>query len=117
MNRTHDIIAVRREFRARVWTWAEHIKVRPGRVEVRRMSRKWASCSSRRCVCFAEMLLEQPFTFQEYVIVHELLHLRVPNHGKLFKSLLTAYVPNWRAVSDTRHGRQLGGDEGQFATK
>jgi predicted metal-dependent hydrolase len=34
--------------------------------------------------------------FQDYVIVHELLHLRVPNHGKLFKSLLTAYLPGWR---------------------
>ena len=62
------------------------------------MSRKWASCSSHRCVCFAEMLLEQPFAFQEYVIVHELLHLRVPNHGKLFKSLLSAYLPQWKAT-------------------
>jgi hypothetical protein len=86
----------RREFRNRVTTWAGRISVEPMQIQVRRMSRKWASCSSRRCVCFAETLLEQPIAFQEYVIVHELLHLRVPNHGKLFKSLLTAYLPYWR---------------------
>ncbi|MHB8147497.1 MAG: M48 metallopeptidase family protein [Vulcanimicrobiaceae bacterium] len=83
----------RQDFRNRVRAWAGRIKVHPAQIQVRRMSRKWASCSSRRCVCFAETLLEQPFSFQEYVIVHELLHLRVPNHGKLFKSLLTVYLP------------------------
>jgi predicted metal-dependent hydrolase len=30
------------------------------------------------------------------VIVHELLHLRVPNHGKLFKALMSVHVKNWR---------------------
>jgi hypothetical protein len=89
-------MAIRREFRNRVKAWAVRIKVEPARIEVRRMSRKWASCSSRRCVCFAQMLLEEPVTFQDYVIVHELIHLRVPNHGKLFKSLLTAYLPHWK---------------------
>ncbi len=94
--RTLTSTDARREFRNRVITWAGRINVEPMRIQVRRMSRKWASCSSRRCVCFAETLLEQSIAFQEYVIVHELLHLRVPNHGKLFKSLLTAYLPYWR---------------------
>jgi hypothetical protein len=34
--------------------------------------------------------------FQDFVIAHELLHLRVPNHGKVFKALMTAHVPRWR---------------------
>jgi predicted metal-dependent hydrolase len=37
--------------------------------------------------------------FRDYVVVHELLHLRVPNHGKLFKSLLSLHVPAWRRVA------------------
>lgn len=36
--------------------------------------------------------------FQDYVIVHELLHLRLPTHGKLFKALMTTYVPKWREL-------------------
>ena len=31
----------------------------------------------------------------EYVIVHELIHLLAPNHGKVFKSFLFAYLPDW----------------------
>ena len=42
-------------------------------------------------------MLEEPGAFREVVIVHELLHLLVPNHGKLFKSLMNAYVPDWQA--------------------
>ena len=33
--------------------------------------------------------------FCDYVIVHELLHMKVPNHGKLFKSLMFAFLPDW----------------------
>jgi hypothetical protein len=36
------------------------------------------------------------------VIVHELLHLLVPNHGKLFKSLMTAYLPDWERQVGSR---------------
>lgn len=60
------------------------------------MTRKWGSCSTAGNVTLAADLAEQPTGFQDFVIVHELLHLRVPNHGKLFKALMTAYVPDWR---------------------
>lgn len=94
----HDSQTARDTFHARVRAWAERMKVRPARVEIRKMTRKWASCSSKRRVLFAEALLDQPSRFQDYVIVHELLHLRVPNHGRLFKSLMSAYLPEWRAA-------------------
>lgn len=44
----------------------------------------------------ASDLADQEHAFQDYVVAHELLHLRVPTHGRLFKSLLSAHVPNWR---------------------
>ena len=39
------------------------------------------------------------------MIVHELLHLSIPNHGKLFKSLMNAYLPDWEARAKGRLGR------------
>ncbi len=78
-----------------VWRWASTIGVEPGRIQIQRMTTKWASCSTSGRICFSRDLLREDTDFQNVVIVHELLHLRVPNHGKLFKSLMNAFLPRW----------------------
>ena len=88
----------RREFRDRVAAWAKRIKVEPAQVQIRKMSRKWASCSSKRRLSFAEGLLSKPMLFQDYVIVHELMHFSVPNHCRLFKSLMRAHLGEYERL-------------------
>lgn len=83
------------DFKACVHFWASKIDVRPARVQMQRMSRKWASCSPRGVVTFSTDLLHEPREVGEAVIVHELIHLKVPNHGAVFKSLMRAYLPNY----------------------
>jgi predicted metal-dependent hydrolase len=56
------------------------------------MKTKWASCSSRGRLTFDRALLCQPKEERNRIIVHELLHLKYPNHGKMFKILLKAYT-------------------------
>ena len=51
------------------------------------MRRKWGSCSSAGTITLARDLAAQDRRFQDYVIVHELLHLRLPTHGRVFKAL------------------------------
>lgn len=80
----------------RVDGWCVRLKVSPRQVRVLKMRRKWGSCSTKGIVILAADLDEQAAEFQDYVIVHELLHLKVKNHGKLFKALLSAHVPGWR---------------------
>lgn len=80
-------------FKGEVRRWAAKIGVRPRRVELRHMTSKWASCSAAGRICFSRDLLAATSDFRAWVIVHELLHLRVPNHGRLFRRLLAAYVP------------------------
>jgi predicted metal-dependent hydrolase len=93
--------AKRPAFQARVDHWSSRLRVRPAQVRIQTMTRKWASCSSRGCVTFSGDLLEQPTAFQDYVITHELLHLRIRNHGKLFTATLKAYLRGnrWAARS------------------
>ncbi|MFA5263082.1 MAG: M48 family metallopeptidase [Opitutaceae bacterium] len=79
-------------FRRRVDHWAARIRATPRQVMVMRMTRKWASCSARGRICFARDLLELSRPQQDYVIVHELLHLRHPNHGKVFYALCRAHL-------------------------
>ncbi|OGV69543.1 MAG: hypothetical protein A3K19_13990 [Lentisphaerae bacterium RIFOXYB12_FULL_65_16] len=82
----------RERFGAEVDAWARRIGVTPAVVHVRAMSRKWGSCSTAGRVSFATDLLQQHPDFRKRVIVEELLHLRVRSHGKLFKTLLRAYL-------------------------
>jgi predicted metal-dependent hydrolase len=71
------------------------------------MTRKWASCSTGGWVSFSIDLLGEKRDFQEYVIVHELLHLKVPNHGKLYQRLLDAYLPDWEEIAIAARRRPL----------
>lgn len=88
------------EFKVRVAAWSERLRVSPSQVRIQRMTRKWASCSTNGWVSFATDLLDMEPAFQDYVIVHELLHLKIPNHGRVFRSLLSAYVPGWQRLGD-----------------
>lgn len=90
----------RESFKQEVRHWSEVTKACPSRIRVQPMMRKWASCSSSGCLSFSDDLLSQRKEFRDYVIVHELLHLKVPNHGKLFKRLLDAFVPGWEELPE-----------------
>lgn len=80
----------------RVSYWTRRLNVRPRLIRVQRMTRKWGSCSTSGIVTFAADLVDQEAEFQDFVIAHELLHLRVPNHSRLFKALMTAHMPDWK---------------------
>lgn len=80
------------EFKSRVKQWAVRLRVKPQQIRLQVMRRKWASCSPRGRVTFCLDLLGQSHPFQDYVIAHELLHLRVRNHGKLFKATLRIHL-------------------------
>lgn len=88
----------RERFLQSVSDWAVKLKVSPREIHLRPMSRKWASCSTNGRLSFSCALLQQPRAFRNEVIVHELLHLRLPNHGRLFKRLLALHQ------SGVRHG-------------
>jgi predicted metal-dependent hydrolase len=79
-------------FRSEIMVWARRIGVEPKEVRITPMRRKWASCSSKGRLSFNTELMKEPAPFRAEVIIHELLHLKVPNHGKLFKALLRTYL-------------------------
>jgi len=79
-------------FKAEVMAWAKRIGVEPKTLQIREMKKKWGSCSTNGRVSFDSDLLRQHANFRKRVIVEELLHLRIPNHSKLFKTMLRAYL-------------------------
>ena len=80
------------EFKADVRVWAEEIGVSPREIHIRKMTRKWASCSSKGRLTFDTSLLDETNEVRSRTILHELLHLKYPNHGRLFNILLNIYL-------------------------
>jgi predicted metal-dependent hydrolase len=86
------------DFRKRVLYWSKKTHAVPTRIRFQKMSKKWASCSTAGQITFNLSLLSKPRRFQDAVIVHELLHLLVPNHGKLFKSMFSSFLPKGEEI-------------------
>ena len=90
------------ELKRRAMAWAVRLGVNPKVIRVQDMRRKWGSCSVAGTITFAAELADQDLSFQDYVIVHELLHLRFKTHGRMFKAVMTAHVPGWRQFEQMR---------------
>ena len=80
------------EFKTRVLAWADKLGARVTSISVRPMTTKWASYSTTGRLTFDSSLLDLREELQDYVIAHELLHFHVPNHGRLWKSLMRAHL-------------------------
>jgi len=93
-------------FKARVRNWADKLDVKVNWLGIRPMRNKWASCSTNGHLNFNADLLDLDQDLWDYVIVHELLHCSVPNHGKLWKSLMRAHLGSYEVMEAelTRHG-------------
>ena len=80
------------QFKKDVMKLAEDVGVSPREIHIQTMKRKWASCSSKGRLTFDKSLLNEPEEVRFRVILHELLHLKYPNHGRMFNSLLDTYL-------------------------
>ena len=83
------------ELKSAAHLWAERINVNVLQIQVRLMRSKWASISTAGRLTLNTDLLKIPKDLGEFVIVPELVHLLMPNHGKVFKSFMYAYLPDW----------------------
>ena len=88
-------------FKSRVSAWATTLDVTARSITVRPMTTKWASCSTTGRLTFDAGLLRIATNLQDYVIVHELLHFHVPNHGQLWKSLMRY---TWETTRPRKNG-------------
>lgn len=88
------------EFKARVLEWVDKLGVKTRALALRPMRNKWASCSTAGNLNFNAELLALDRKIGDYVIVHELLHFSVPNHGKLWKSLMRAHLGDYEYMEE-----------------
>ena len=68
---------------------------------IKKMKTRWGTCNTRtKKIWLSLELVKQKEIYIEYVIMHELAHLRVPNHGKDFVAIMDQYMPRWRELRE-----------------
>lgn len=92
---------VRGEVAHQLGRWEKRLGVRAGTIGVRTMKTRWGGCNPKSgFIRLNTDLARKPRECLEYILVHELLHLRVPVHDAKFQALLDRYLPGWQHRRD-----------------
>lgn len=98
------------ELPARTWELAAETGAAIKHVTIRNQRARWGSCSARGTISLNWRLVQTPDSVRDYIIHHELAHLREMNHSARFWARVEAVCPAWRAAERwlKRHGSLLG---------
>ena len=97
------------ELPARCLELAGGCELSVARVSVRDQKSRWGACSPARTITLNWRLIQMPSNVSDYVILHELMHLRQANHSRRFWREVDRVCPCWREAERwlRRHGRDL----------
>lgn len=77
------------------WETMRRQKIAQPKLQIRKMVKRWGSCTPTGIIYLNSDLIKAPSHCIEYVITHELCHLKYPHHGREFYSLLVRVMPDW----------------------
>jgi predicted metal-dependent hydrolase len=103
-----------RELPARLLELAGTYRLTVSRVSIRNQRRRWGSCSPGGHICLNWRLVAMPDAVRDYVLLHELMHLRRLDHSRTFWKLVAAACPEYQAARRwlREHRDFLGSDAG-----
>ena len=87
----------------RVKKWSKTTGLMPSAVKFRRLSKRWGSCTADNEIILNHDAVKLPFTLIDYIVVHELCHIKHKDHSKVFYQEVAKYMPDW-AVLEERLG-------------
>ncbi len=85
---------------ARTRYWANKVGVKYNKISIRKQKTRWGSCSSNGNLSYNLKLVCAPTEMIDYVVLHEVMHLRHLNHGNTFWKELEEYMPDYRVRSE-----------------
>ncbi|MBQ6825680.1 MAG: M48 family metallopeptidase [Clostridia bacterium] len=94
--------------------FAEEMSVEFNKIHIRSQKTRWGSCSAKGNLNFNCLLMLCPLYVREYIVVHELCHLKELNHSKRFWNLVEIYYPDYKTAKLwlKENGRQIIGKLG-----
>ena len=88
---------LRQEAASLIEHWQQRLGVQINKLFIQAMSRQWGSCNpATRNIRLNTQLAQKPRTCLDYIVLHELAHLKVPTHGEEFVALLNSLQPDWQ---------------------
>jgi len=95
-----DIAALKAQARAilpeKVAYWSKKMGMTPTGIKITSARKRYGSCSEKNSLCFSCFLMQCPEAAIDLVVVHELCHIKVRNHGPDFYALLAQYLPDYK---------------------
>jgi predicted metal-dependent hydrolase len=85
------------ELPPRVQNYARLMGLDPAGITITSAAKRFGSCSPKNRLSFSWRLMRYPEAAVEYVVVHELAHIRHKNHGKAFYALIESVLPDYKA--------------------
>ena len=82
----------------RVICWSKVMNLFPFEVKFRKLKRRWGSCSPDDIVIFNYNIMKLPYEFIDYIIVHELSHIKEKNHSRRFWDLVSEFIPDCKTI-------------------
>ena len=85
-------------FRNKVAAWAEKMGVEYSKITIKDVSTRWGSCSDNGSLSFSWKVFVMPERMVDYLIVHELAHIRHMDHSHEFWELVGTYIPDYKRI-------------------
>ncbi len=76
--------------------WSKKMKLSPNKITFRKTKRQWGSCSGKNDLSFNTMMMKLPQDVIQYIIVHELAHIKHKHHKKAFWEEVQNYLPEYK---------------------
>lgn len=78
--------------------WSEKMNLYANKISFRKTKRQWGSCSGKNDLSFNTMMMKLPLHVIQYIIVHELAHIKHKHHQKTFWSLVETHLPQYKCM-------------------
>ena len=89
----------------RVAYYSELTNLKPTAIKITSAKKRFGSCSGKNSLCFSYLLMRYPQKAIDYVVLHEIAHIKHKNHSKQFYSFIEKYMPDYKERDKMLKGR------------
>jgi len=91
----------------RINKWAQLTGLNPKDIKFRKLSKRWGSCSNSNEIIINVDAVKLPFSLIDYIIIHELTHIKHKDHSKEFYREVAKFIPDWKSLDEKISGMDL----------